>query len=101
MSEINWFEEMMSKQAAQEEIEEKVKKGEMTEEEALEINLKATLKSFGNLLDMFEAYPETERGKEIMGFDKSKLPEMRMKLAAQLKKVDGLGARLLKRKAKH
>ena len=46
---------MLKAHRDREEVDERVENGEMTEEEALEINLKATLKSFERLIDEFEA----------------------------------------------
>ena len=57
MSETNWYEKMMAEQAAEKELEEKVEKSEMTEEEALEIRMKATITKFESLLDAFALIP--------------------------------------------
>jgi hypothetical protein len=99
MNHDNELEVLMAEQAAEEELDRQVESGEITEEAALEIRVKATITKFESLLDAVEANPEIAK-LVSQGFDESKLPEMRKSLTNLRAKVEGLGARLLEKKAK-
>lgn len=94
---------MLKEHKDREEVDERVENGEMTEEEALEINLKATLKSFERLIDEFEAAdPEVQRRLQDRSsvfrvLDADGRREMRRRLASELAQVEGIAARLAKR----
>ena len=93
---------MLKEHRDREEVDERVENGEMTEEEALEINLKATLKSFERLIDEFEAAdPEVQRRLQDRSsmfrvLDVAGRREMRRRLAYELAQVEGIAARLAK-----
>jgi len=94
---------MLKEHKDREEVDKIVENGEMTEEEALEINLKATLKSFERLIDEFEtADPEVQRRLQDRSsvfrvLDADGRREMRRRLASELAQVEGIAARLAKR----
>jgi hypothetical protein len=94
---------MLKEHRDREEVDERVENGEMTEEEALEINLKATLKSFELLIDEFEAADAEvqrrlqEHSHMFRRLDEPGRREMRRRLASELAQVEGIAARLAKR----
>ena len=98
------YDKLLKEGRDREAVDEKVEKGEMTEEEALEINLKATLKSFERLIDEFEAASSEvqralqDRSSMFRRLDEPGRREMRRRLAYELAQVEGIAARLTKRK---
>ena len=99
MKESKRYENMLKEQK---EVDKRVENGDLTEEEALEINLKATLKSFERLIDDFEAAdPEVQRqlqnrSSAFRVLDVAGRREMRRRLASELAQVEGIAARLAK-----
>ncbi|HYY29279.1 MAG TPA: hypothetical protein VE860_15105 [Chthoniobacterales bacterium] len=102
MKESKRYENMLKEQKEREEVDKRVENGDLTEEEALEINLKATLKSFERLIDDFEAVdPEVQRQLQSRSsafrvLDVAGRREMRRRLASELAQVEGIAARLAK-----
>lgn len=96
--------ELLKEHRDRKEVDAKVEKGEMTEEEALEINLKSTLKSFERLIDELEAADlEVQRRLQeessvFRTLDEAGRREMRRRLAFELAQVEGIAARLANKK---